>query len=188
VIVTRTSARCLEWVPAADHTSSDRVACTWIDIPQVAHTHAALISRPWWMWGAKMGANEHGVVVGNEAVFTKGPPGDKALLGMDLVRLALERAASAEDAVEIIVHRLEAHGQGGPCSHERPGFTYDNSYLVADAVGAFVVETAGGKWAVEEVTGPGRSISNVEDSRPAWVRRSWRAINRAADVDRQLVP
>ncbi|HEY4947973.1 MAG TPA: hypothetical protein VII19_08740, partial [Acidimicrobiales bacterium] len=62
----------LQWVEAADHQPGDRVVCTWIDIPQVAHTHAVLVSRPWWMWGAEMGANEHGVVIGNEAVFTKG--------------------------------------------------------------------------------------------------------------------
>ena len=66
-------AQLLEWVPAADHPAGDRVACTWIDVPQVGHTHAVLISRPWWMWGAEMGTNEHGVVIGNEAVFTKGP-------------------------------------------------------------------------------------------------------------------
>jgi secernin len=178
----------LEWVQAADHGKADRLSCTWIEIPQVAHTHAVLISRPWWTWGAEMGTNEHGVVVGNEAVFTKGPPGDKALLGMDLVRLALERAARAEDAVEIIIRLLEAHGQGGPCSHERPGFTYDNSYLVADPLGAFVVETAGKEWAVEEVAGPGRSLSNGLTI-PGFARahghpfRTWRS---AASVRRRF--
>jgi hypothetical protein len=150
----------LQWVEAADHQPGDRVVCTWIDIPQVAHTHAVLVSRPWWMWGAEMGANEHGVVIGNEAVFTKGPRGGKALLGMDLVRLGLERATTAEGAVAVIIELLERHGQGGPCSHERPGFTYDNSFLVADPTGALVVETAGRQSATEAVTGRGRSISN----------------------------
>ena len=79
---------------------------------------------------------------------------------MDLVRLALERASTAEDAVSVIVELLEHHGQGGPCSYERPHFTYDNSFLVADASGAFVLETAGRQWASEPVRGPGRSISN----------------------------
>jgi hypothetical protein len=150
----------LEWIPAADHEAGERVECTWIDVPQVAHTHAAVISRPWWMWGAEVGANEHGVVIGNEAVFTRGNVGDKALLGMDLVRLGLERATSAETAVSAMIDLLERHGQGGPCSHERPGFTYDNSFLVADALGAVVLETAGRRWDTETVCGSGRSISN----------------------------
>jgi dipeptidase len=138
----------------------DDVACTWISIPQVERTHAVLLSQPWWMWGAEMGANEHGVVIGNEAVFTNQPLGEPALLGMDLLRLALERAATAHDAVGVIVDLLERHGQGGPCSHERPGFSYHNSFLVADPSGAIVLETAGANWAVEHVTGRGRSISN----------------------------
>jgi dipeptidase len=119
-----------------------------------------LLSQPWWMWGAEMGANEHGVVIGNEAVFTNQPLGDPALLGMDLLRLALERAVNAHDAVGVIVDLLERHGQGGPCSHERPGFSYHNSFLVADPTAAIVVETAGVRWASEDVTGRGRSISN----------------------------
>ena len=153
-------AQPLEWVPSADHHADDRVACTWIDVPQVAHTRAVLLSRPWWMWGAEMGANEHGVVIGNEAVFTTAPAGEKALLGMDLLRLALERASTAEDAVSVMVGLLERYGQGGPCSYERNGFTYDNSFLVVDSGGAFVLETSGSQWATEVVTGPGRSISN----------------------------
>ena len=158
----------LEWIAAADHGDGEQVACTWIEVPQVGHTHAVLLSRPWWMWGAEMGTNEHGVVIGNEAVFTKGrttradgsAEGGKALLGMDLVRLALERATTAEDAVSVMVELLESHGQGGPCSYERPRFTYDNSFLVADPSGALVLETAGRHWATEVVHGPGRSISN----------------------------
>ncbi len=149
------------WYAAADHgAAGGDVMCTWVSIPQVEHTNAVLLSQPWWMWGAEMGANEHGVVIGNEAVFTNQPLGEPALLGMDLLRLALERAATAHDAVGVIVDLLERHGQGGPCSHERPGFSYHNSFLVADATGAIVLETAGLNWAVEHVTGRGRSISN----------------------------
>lgn len=153
-------AQGLRWHPAAEHPAGSTVTCTWISIPQVARTNAVLLSRPWWMWGAEIGANEHGVVIGNEAVFTTATAGPPALLGMDLLRLALERAATARDAVGVIVELLERHGQGGPCSHERPGFTYDNSYLVADPNGAIVLETAGREWAAEVVTGRGRSISN----------------------------
>jgi dipeptidase len=150
----------LRWQPAADHAASATVRCTCIEIPQAPHTHAVVLSQPWWMWGAEMGANEHGVAIGNEAVFTKLPHGDPALLGMDLLRLGLERGATRSEAVAVIVDHLERFGQGGACSHERPGFSYHNSFLVADPAGAVVLETAGSHWAVEEVTGPGRSISN----------------------------
>jgi secernin len=153
-------AQLLDWVDAAEHAEGSLVTCTWITVPQVPRTHAVLLSRPWWMWGAEMGANQHGVVIGNEAVFTRATPGEPALLGMDLLRLALERATTAEEAVTVMVSMLERHGQGGPCSHERSGFTYDNSFLVADPNGALVLETAGREWASEVVRGPGRSISN----------------------------
>ena len=149
------------WHPAADHSATPgEVDCTWISIPQIEHVHAVLLSQPWWMWGAEIGTNEHGVVIGNEAVFTNQPLGEPALLGMDLLRLALERAVNAHDAVGVIVELLERHGQGGPCSHEKPGFSYHNSFLVADPSGAIVLETAGVNWAVEHVAGRGRSISN----------------------------
>jgi dipeptidase len=150
----------LEWHAASDHNAGATVGCTWIEVPEVAHTHAVLLSRPYWMWGAEMGANEHGVVIGNEAVFTDQPEADVGLLGMDLLRLALERAATAEGAVEVMVELLERHGQGGGCGHEDKGFTYHNSFLVADPSSAIVLETAGGKWATEAIEHGARSISN----------------------------
>ncbi len=150
----------LEWFPAQRFIDQVPLRCTWIEIPQVATTHAVMISRPWWMWGAEMGANEHGVIIGNEAVFTKEPLGDPALTGMDLLRLALERSTNASDAVGVIIDLLERHGQGGPCSHERPEFSYHNSFMVADREGAIVLETAGTKWATEIVRSGVRSISN----------------------------
>lgn len=46
-----------------------------------------MISRPAWLWGAEMGANEHGVCVANEAINTREAAAEtEALLGMDLVR------------------------------------------------------------------------------------------------------
>ena len=154
-------AQLWEWSPAADHTDGARARTTYVDLPQVARTHATVVSRPWWMWGAEMGANEHGVAIGNEAVFTREPTSlEPGLLGMDLLRLALERAATARDAVEVMVALLEEHGQSGACSIEHPKFTYHNSFLVADREHAVVLETAGRQWATEDVTGRARSISN----------------------------
>lgn len=154
-------AQLWDWAPAASHAPGARVRTTYVDLPQVERTHAVVLSRPWWMWGAEMGANEHGVAIGNEAVFTRQRTSlEPGLLGMDLLRLALERAASAADAVSTVVDLLEEHGQSGSCSRTHPRFTYHNSFLVTDRAQAFVLETAGRAWAVEEVRGPARSISN----------------------------
>ena len=153
-------AQLLEWLPRKIHDEKTDVKCTHVDIAQVTSTFAVLLARPWWMIGAEMGANEHGVVIGNEAVYTTELAGPTALLGMDFVRLALERATTARTSVELIVTLLERHGQGGSCSFERPSMTYDNSYLIADPREAYVLETAGQYWASEQVTSGARSISN----------------------------
>lgn len=152
-------AQLLDWQPAQVHPAGSKVRCTYLEIPQVRQTHAVLLSRPFWMWGAEIGANEHGVVIGNEAVFTNQPYAAEGLTGMDLLRLALERADSAAKALETITQLLHFHGQGGGCGHENRKFTYHNSFLIADAREAYVLETAGKKWASENVTGA-RSISN----------------------------
>ncbi len=53
-------------LPAQDYAKDEQVRCTYIEIPQVKHTYKILLSKPYWMWGAEMGANECGVAIGNE--------------------------------------------------------------------------------------------------------------------------
>ncbi|MDY0000242.1 MAG: peptidase U34 [Polyangia bacterium] len=153
-------AQFLDWCPPESHPTGARLRCTWIEIPQATRTHAVLLSRPFWMWGAEMGANDQGVVIGNEAVFTKTRVAPIGLTGMDLLRLALERSSSAKEAVDTIIRLIEEHGQGGGCGYDNPDFTYHNGFMVADHRGAFVLETVGKRFEVETVDGA-RSISNA---------------------------
>ena len=154
-------AQALEYHPGARHPAGAALKCTYIEIPQAPETLAALISRPFWMWGAEFGANEKGVVIGNEAVFTRLPRDKKpALLGMDLLRLALERGPSAEEALETIVRLLSDHGQGGPCGYEDKKLAYHNSFIIAAPDSAWVLETAGPLWAAKRIA-ENYAISNA---------------------------
>lgn len=167
----RNEAQALEFKPAAEHAPGESVLCTYIAIPQARRTYACLISRPFWMWGAEMGANEHGVVIGNEAMHAVIAPSETlALTGMDLLRLALERAASAAEALEVITSLLEAHGQGGNCGHLHP-FLYHNGFLIADGREAFVLETVGRWWVCERVCDE-RALSNAYSIERGYERAS----------------
>ncbi|XP_062861948.1 secernin-3 [Trichomycterus rosablanca] len=149
------------YFPAKDFSPGEKVECTYIKIEQAAHTYAVVLSRPAWLWGAEMGANEHQLCIGNEAVWGRqSADEDEALLGMDLVRLALERADSAEKAVDVIVELLEKYGQGGNCMEDECTFTYHNSFLICDRNEAWVLETSGKYWAAERVESGYRNISN----------------------------
>ncbi|KAL7523653.1 hypothetical protein ACHAXR_000272, partial [Thalassiosira sp. AJA248-18] len=159
------------------HKENAVVECTYITVPQASETLECILSRPSWLWGCEMGANEAGVVGGNEAINTllsdelssDGTP-SKSLLGMDLLRLALERGTSAKHAMETCIHFLEAYGQGGPCCQEDTDWTYENSFLFADSKEAYVLETAGKSHWIWERIEPGecRNISNGISIRGNW--------------------
>jgi secernin len=156
----RNEAQAVEHVPRASYSPDARVTCTYIPIPQVLHTSAMILCRPFWMWGAEMGANEHGVVIGNEAVQARIPsPKTNALLGQDLIRLGLERSSSAVEAVDVITDLLERYGQGGNAGHLTPAY-YNNSFIIADWTAGFVLETVGREWLLERVDGV-RALSNA---------------------------
>lgn len=70
---------------------------------------------------------------------------------MDLVRLGLERATSAADALAVLIGLLERYGQGGS-GHEDGDHPYWSSFLIADADDGWVLETSGRTWATEQVS------------------------------------
>jgi dipeptidase len=152
-------AHYIELIPAADHPKGSRLKCTYMEIPQVEHTHTVLLAKPFWIWGAEMGVNEHSLAIGNEAIFSKiSASKEPKLLGMDLLRLGLERASTAKQAVRVITDLLTEYGQGGNGEFERE-LAYHNSYLIADPHEAWVLETVDSLWAAKQVS-PIYSISN----------------------------
>ena len=150
----------IEWHPARNDCGNE-MRVTHISIEGSERDTIGVVgSRPAWMWGFEHGVNEAGVAAGNETIYTTLDPrtAPPALTGMDLVRLALERAATAEDAVGVITALLERYGQGGT-GHEGKDKPYWSSFLVADRRDAWVVETSGRAWACEQVDAT-RAVSN----------------------------
>ena len=164
-------AQPLVQVPHQQHDPSERLKCTYIEIPQVAETYEHIGSKIWWAFGYEHGMNEYGVAIGNEAVWSKEPMqwGD-GLLGMDLVRLGLERGKTAYEAMHVMIDLLEKYGQSGDC--ERPGewgkANYHNSFIIADPEQAWVLETAGRYWAAKSIQHGVYSISNVYSIERDW--------------------
>jgi len=124
--------------------------CQYLEIPQSAQTAAVIGSRPFWLWGFEHGLNEYGVAIGNEAVLTREMLAPTGLLGMDLVRLGLERAKTAREATEVIGALVEHHGQGGSGQYD-VDFRYCGSFIIADHADAYVLETSGRQWIARQV-------------------------------------
>jgi dipeptidase len=112
------------------------------------------------MWGFEHGVNERGLAIGNEAVWSRSPGSTRpGLLGMDLLRLTLERAATADEGLGVLAGLLERYGQSGRTSATQDQ-TYHNGFILADADGGWILQTAGRHWVAKKLDG-WASISNV---------------------------
>jgi dipeptidase len=132
-----------------------------VTLPQARRTYRVLGSQPFWLWGFEHGVNERGVAIGNEAIWTTAPRQRVGLLGMDLIRLGLERGGTAREALDLMTALLEEHGQGGSPRHNDPkAACYDSSFILADPGEAWVLETSGRDWVARRVQGV-YSISNT---------------------------
>ncbi len=124
---------------------------TYLDIPQVRKTYAVVGSRPYWIWGFEMGYNEMGLIICNEAEGSRlEEDAEDGLLGMDILRLALERAATAREAIAVITDLLGKYGQKARASMLTARY-YENSFILADKSECWVLETAGREWIAKQI-------------------------------------
>ncbi|MBP6381312.1 MAG: hypothetical protein KBG29_11760 [Pseudomonadales bacterium] len=108
------------WLAAGEHLAAGTLV----------RTHALLVSRAQGMRGAEMGANEHGVAI---ACVTRAPgAAADTLAAPDLLRLGLERAANAEEAVDVIAALRAASADAG-----------QHAFLTADCCEAWLLECTG---------------------------------------------
>ncbi|MCG0276022.1 MAG: C69 family dipeptidase [Thermosediminibacteraceae bacterium] len=170
----------LMYFPAKKHDKGSKIKLSYIEIPQAEETYATIGSSPYWCWGYEQGINEYGVAIGNEAIFTKdvaeavealekGEKIPEGILGMELIRLGLERGKTAKEALEIMTALVEKYGQWGsgvPASDHSKG-AYNNSYIIADKNEAWVLETAGKHWIAKKVESYA-AISNEPSIRDKW--------------------
>ncbi|KAF3851878.1 hypothetical protein F7725_005233 [Dissostichus mawsoni] len=145
--------------PAAPHPPGSMLECTYIQIPQVEQTHAVVLSKPAWMWGAEMGANDQGVCIGTRLSGPERPSAPERLYWA-WTSLGLERGDNAWGALTVITSLLEQHGQGGPCREDPEPFSYHNTFLLVDRNEAWVLETAGRLWVAQKFTEGVKNISN----------------------------
>jgi secernin len=175
----------LRYLPARAPAPGDRLRLACLELADDRETLAHVGASPYWCWGHELGLNERGVAIGNEALFTRdlaehqraartGAPPEPGILGMELLRLGLERGRTAAEALEVMTALLERHGQWGAGVPGKPAAegAYDNSYLIADPHEAWVLETSGRRWVAARVRAASWSVSNQPTIRTEWDRAS----------------
>lgn len=160
------SPRTLVRTQGRTHATGEEIETPHLRLPQSRQTWSVLATRCGHRWGYQHGFNEHGLVVGVTSIHTKLVQPEPGLTGPDLVRLALERANSAHQAVEVVTDLIARHGQGPAQGHEDEP---DAALLIADAGEAFVLEAGGHHWALTHVHSV-RAASDVCLLRQDWDR------------------
>ncbi len=146
------------------HAPGEDVAHPRVKLPEVRQTSRVLGWQSPEAWGVSFGCNEHQLTAGVSRWKSRFAPTADGLDGPDLVRLALERAASARHGVDVLCELIERHGQASSQG--------DHVYLLADPREAFVVEAAGSHWAMLECQQT-RAVCDV-----ALIRQDWQRLSR----------
>jgi dipeptidase len=187
-------------LPGRAYAPGETVRLDCLELPQVRQTNSVVGNRPAGRWGLQHGINEHGVAIGLTSIRTRLRAEGPTLTGTDLVRLALERAATARQALDWITTQTVRLGQsavpiagpvgvqaGETVAYPSRGLTggvaatfpaapvegegLNSAFLIADAREAYAVETCGRHWAVQEV----REVRAMSDA--CQVRQDWDGIS-----------
>ncbi len=142
-----------------EHPLGDHVRIRQTTLPQVRRTQTVLGAQPHESWGYTHGVNDAAVAVGSGDLPTRLALPTPDLASTDLVRLALERSRSAAQAVDLLIEWVERHGLG------------DTAFLVASPAEAFLVETAGRHFVVQEIERT-RAAGDLCTIRQNWSRIS----------------
>lgn len=143
-------AQPLIYCPAADYPKGSYVTCSFINIPQVEHTYACIGSKPHFFWGFEHGINEFGLMIGNEQVSGREIPERKwGLIGMDILRLTLQRAKNVQEAIAVIDNLLTQIGTGGAPGHRIAPF--NSNFIISDPNESYMFESHQRKWVAKKV-------------------------------------
>jgi hypothetical protein len=145
------------------HAPEENIDTGGVRVPQARVTHTALGVQTQEEWGYHHGVNALGVAAGCTRLHTRMALDSQGLRGTDLVRLMLERAHSARQAVDLACDLICRHGLGESSSN----VPHDSAFLIADAGESFVLESAGRHWAYQEVR-QARAISDTCTVRQDW--------------------
>lgn len=149
----------VHFFPASE--ASGPVKCDSAELDGAA-TFSVILSKPAGVWGAESGSNEKGLCLG--LTFSEGHPVDGKLNATDLVRLGLERASSAAEAVDVLTSLSSASGPDGE-SKDSP----KAAFVICDGAEVWLLNIVGSFWAAQKVTSsslalkPGLSVGSQID-------------------------
>ncbi|KAL9698581.1 hypothetical protein quinque_002022 [Culex quinquefasciatus] len=132
----------VHFYPASE--ASGPVKCDSAEVDAAA-TFSVILSKPAGVWGAESGSNEKGVCIG--LTFSEGHPVDGKLNATDLVRLGLERASSAAEAVDVLTSLSAGAGPDGE-SKDAP----KAAFVICDGSEVWLLNIVGSLWAAHKVT------------------------------------
>ena len=181
-------------VPAARSVAGRPSELAYVEIADACETLAHVGASPYWCWGHELGLNERGVAIGNEALFTRdlarnqeraraGRPPEPGILGMEFVRLGLERGRTASEAMEVMTGCSSVTGSGArACRGSRARRRLRQLLPDRGRREAWVLETSGRRWIAARVRGPLVVGLNQATIRTGWDRASEDVVAHAVEA------